>query len=174
MVVIGMAALRRMCLLTSWRRGMPRLMAVWTCSRSASSRIADRVTRATMASEDSASANAGSVKWRKLLTKSVPLPSAGNQRSLTANSATSTIAATKDGIAAEMALETSTDVSSRPGRSPLSRPMPMPSTRMISEAYRTSPAVVQIREAISVVTFSRSVIEIPRFPCIALVSQYQY
>jgi hypothetical protein len=52
--------------------------------------------------------------------------------------------------------------------------MPMPSTRMITEAYRTRPAVVHTLEAISVVTFSRNVIEIPRFPCSALLNQYQY
>ena len=34
--------------------------------------------------------------------------------------------------------------------------------------------MVQTRDAISVDTFSRSVIEIPRFPCSALSSQYQY
>lgn len=34
--------------------------------------------------------------------------------------------------------------------------------------------MVQIREAISVDAFSRSVIEMPRFPCSAPVSQYQY
>ena len=52
--------------------------------------------------------------------------------------------------------------------------MPMPSTQIRTDAYSTSPAVVQIRDAISVDTFSRSVIEMPRFPCSALVSQYQY
>ena len=45
---------------------------------------------------------------------------------------------------------------------------------MISDAYRTSPAVVQIRDAISVDTFSRRTIEILRFPCRAFLSQYQY
>ena len=45
---------------------------------------------------------------------------------------------------------------------------------MISAAYSTSPAVVQIRDAISVDTFSRSVIEDPRLPCSAFFSQYQY
>jgi hypothetical protein len=33
---------------------------------------------------------------------------------------------------------------------------------MITDAYNTNPAVVQIRDAISVDTFSRSVIELPR------------
>ena len=89
-VVIGIAALRRMCRLISWRPGMPRLIAVCTCSRSDSSRIADLVTRATIASDESASATAGSVRCRMLLTRSVPLPRAGNQPSLTANSAIST------------------------------------------------------------------------------------
>ena len=53
-------------------------------------------------------------------------------------------------------------------------PMPIPSAAMISDAYSTSPAVVQTREASKVDTFSRSVIEMPRFPCRALSSQYQY
>ncbi len=153
---------------------MPRLTAVCTCSRPASSRIAARVTRATMASDATASANAGSVKWRTLLSKLVPFPSAGNQRSFTANSKISAIAATNAGMAAQTAVTTSVLVSSRPGRSPDMMPRPTPSTTMITDAYRTSPAVVQIRDAISVDTFSRSVIEIPRFPCSALSSQYQY
>jgi hypothetical protein len=41
-----------------------------------------------------ARAIAGSVKWRMLLARSVPLPRAGNQPSLTANSRISTMAAT--------------------------------------------------------------------------------
>ena len=85
-VVIGMAALRRMCRWITLRAGMPRLTAVCTCSRSPSSRIEARVTRATIASDEMARAIAGSVKCRMLLARSVPLPRAGNQRSLTANS----------------------------------------------------------------------------------------
>jgi hypothetical protein len=54
---------------------------------------------------------------------------------LTANSAIRKIAATNDGIAAEIALVTSTDVSVMPGRSPASTPMPIPITKMISDAY---------------------------------------
>ena len=45
---------------------------------------------------------------------------------------------------------------------------------MISAAYSTSPAVVQIRAAMTDDTFSCSVIEMPRLPCSALSSQYQY
>ena len=94
---------------------MPRLTAVCTCSRSLSSRIAALVTRATMASEEIARAIAGSVKCRRLLTKSVPLPSAGNQPSFTANTRISTIAATNAGMAAEIAVTTRVQVSSEPG-----------------------------------------------------------
>ena len=173
-VVIGMAALRRMWRWISWRPGMPRLTAVCTCSRRPSSRTDARVTRATIASEEMARAIAGSVKCRTLLRKSVPFPSAGNQPSLTANTRMSTIAATKAGMAAETAVVTSVLVSNAPGRSPERMPRPIPSATMIRAAYRTSPAVVQIRDAISVDTFSRSVIEIPRFPCSAFLSQYQY
>ena len=61
-----------------------------------------------------------------------------------------------------------------PGRRPASTPRPMPSTKMMSDAYSTSPAVVQTRDAIRLETFSRSVIEMPRLPCRALLSQYQY
>ena len=65
---------------------MPRLIAVCTCSRSASSRTAARVTRATMASEEIASAIAGSVRWLDVGRGTrPPLPSAGNQPSCTAN-----------------------------------------------------------------------------------------
>ncbi len=117
---------------------------------------------------------AGRVKCLTLLTKLVPFPSAGNQPSFTANSMISTMAATNAGMAAETAVTTSALVSNAPGRSPDTMPRPIPSTTMIPDAYRTSPAVVQIRDAISVDTFSRSMIEIPRFPCIALSSQYQY
>ena len=104
----------------------------------------------------------------------MPFPRAGNQPSLTANTRMSTIAATKAGMAAETAVVTSVLVSNAPGRSPERMPRPIPSATMIRAAYRTSPAVVQIRDAISVDTFSRSVIEIPRFPCSAFLSQYQY
>ena len=84
------------------------------------------------------------------------------------------MAATKDGIAAETAVTTSVLVSRNPGRSPATMPMPIPNTRISTDAYRTSPAVVQILDPIRVDTFSRSVIEMPRFPCSALPSQYQY
>ena len=127
-----------------------------------------------MASDAAARAMAGRVKCLTLLRKLVPFPSAGNQPSFTANTMISTIAATNAGMAAETAVTTSTLVSSGPDRSPDTMPRPIPSTTMIRDAYRTSPAVVQIRDAISVDTFSRSVIEIPRFPCSALSSQYQY
>ena len=50
----------------------------------------------------------------------------------------------------------------------------MPTTQMISDAYSTRPAVVQARPPISVVTLSRHSIEVPRLPCSALASQYQY
>src|ERR1700761_6662902 len=173
-VVIGMAALRRMCRWITLRAGMPRLTAVCTCSRSPSSRIEARVTRATIASDEMARAIAGSVKCRMLLARSVPLPRAGNQLSLTANSRISTIAATNAGMAADTAVVTSVPVSRTPGRSPATMPMPIPSTAMISDAYSTSPAVVQTREASKGDTFSRSVMEMPRFPCRALSSQYQY
>ena len=93
---------------------------------------------------------------------------------MTENSRISTIAATNAGIAAETAVTTSVLVSSHPGRRPDTMPMPIPNSRISTDAYRTRPAVVQIRAAISVDTFSRSVIEMPRFPCSALVSQYQY
>ena len=61
-VVMGMAALRSTWRQISCRRGMPRLTAVWTCSRP--SLLTDRgpVTRATIASEESASAIAGRVR----------------------------------------------------------------------------------------------------------------
>src|SRR5262245_28409194 len=127
-----------------------------------------------VASDAAARATAGRVKCRTLLRKSVPPPSAGNQRSLTANSKISTIAAMNAGIAAETAVTTSVVVSSRPGRSPDTTPRPTPRITMIRDAYRTSPAVVQIRDAINVDTFARTAIEIPRFPCSTLSSQYQY
>ena len=127
-----------------------------------------------MASDAAARATAGRVKCLTLLRKLVPFPSAGNQPSFTANTMISAIAATNAGMAAETAVTTSTPVSSGPDRSPDTTPRPIPSTTMIREAYRTSPAVVQIRDAISVDTFSRSVIDTPRFPCSALSSQYQY
>ena len=80
-VVIGIAALRRMCRRITWRVGMPRLIAVCTCSRSASSRIAARVTRATIASEASASATAGSVKCRMSADEAAcPSPARGTSR----------------------------------------------------------------------------------------------
>src|SRR5262249_4037364 len=72
------------------------------------------------------------------------------------------------------AVTTSVVVSSRPGRSPDTTPRPTPRITMIRDAYRTSRAVVQIRDAINVDTFSRTAIEIPRFPCSTLSSQYQY
>ena len=173
-VVMGTAALRRMCRRITHRAGIPRLTAVCTCSRSPSARIAARVTRATIASDAVARAMAGRVRCLTSLRKPVPLPSAGNQRSFTANRMISTIAATNAGMAAETAVTTRVLVSNLPCRSPDTTPRPMPSTTMMRDAYRTSPAVVQIRDAISVDTFSCSVIEIPRFPCSALPSQYQY
>src|SRR5215472_3351921 len=173
-VVIGMAALRRTWRWISLRPGIPRLTAVCTCSRRPSSRTDARVTLATIASEETARAIAGSVKCRTLSRKPVPFPRAGNQPSFTANTRMSTIAATNAGMAAETAVVTSVPVSSFPGRRPETRPRPIPSATMIRDAYRTSPAVVQIRDAISVDTFSRSVIEIPRLPCSTLSSQYQY
>ena len=102
------------------------------------------------------------------------MPSAGNQPSFTENSRISTIAATNDGIAAEIAVTTSVLVSRNPGRRPATMPMPIPNSRISTDAYSTSPAVVQILDAIRVDTFSRRVIEIPRLPCSAFVSQYQY
>ena len=50
----------------------------------------------------------------------------------------------------------------------------MPMTMIRIDAYSTSPAVVQILEAMRVETFSRRVIETPRSPCSAPFSQYQY
>ncbi len=61
-VVIGIAALRSTWRRTTVRHGMPRLMAVCTCSWPISSRTAVRVTLATSAIDEKASANAGSVK----------------------------------------------------------------------------------------------------------------
>src|ERR1700678_2684074 len=124
---------------------MPRLTAVCTCSRPASSRTAARVTRATMASEEIASAIAGRVRWRTLSRNPAPLPSAGNQPSCTANTATSTIAAANDGRAAVMAVPTRVDVSTQPGRRPASTPSPMPSRQMIRDAYSTRPAEVAVQ-----------------------------
>src|ERR1700722_2250755 len=51
-VAIGIAALRSTCRRMSWRAGRPRLMAVWTGSRPASSRAAARAPRDTPPSED--------------------------------------------------------------------------------------------------------------------------
>ncbi len=53
-------------------------------------------------------------------------------------------------------------------------PLPIPNTRMISAAYSTRPPVVHMRAAITDDTFSRSVIEMPKLPCSAFSSQYQY
>src|SRR5215469_7102385 len=153
---------------------MPRLIAVCTCSRSASARTDALVTRETTASDDNASAIAGNVKWRTSDQKPVPLPSAGNQPSFTENTEISAIAATNDGNAAEIEVVTSTLVSASPGRSAAMTPLPIPTTRMISAAYRTSPPVVDIPAAITDDTFSRMMIETPRLPCSALSSQYQY
>ena len=82
---------------------MPRLTAVCTCSRPISSRTATRVTRATSAIDVSASAIAGSVRCSDPVDERPrPSPSAGNQPRLTANTSSSTIAATNAGSAAEM------------------------------------------------------------------------
>src|SRR5262249_5120133 len=143
-------------------------------SRSPSPRIEARVTPATIARDPPAKCAAGREECRAVLRKPVPFPSAGNQRSLTANSKISTIAAMNAGTAAETAVTTSVVVSSRPGRSPDTTPRPTPRTTMIRDAYRTSPAVVQIRDAIQVDTSARTAMEIPRFPCSTLSSQYQY
>src|SRR4030081_428724 len=153
---------------------MPRLTAVWTCSRLDSSRIAARVTLATIASEETARANAGSVKCLTWSKKPIPLPIDGNHWSCTANTRIRTIAATNAGSDAETAVITSTLLSSRPGLKPERMPRLTPMAMIRIEEYSTNPAVVEIRDAISVETFSRSVMEIPRFPCTALLNQYQY
>jgi len=64
----------------------------------------------------------------------LPLPRAGNQRSRTANRPISTIAATKEGMAAVSAVVTRELVSSSPGRSPARMPSPIPSSKMITVA----------------------------------------
>ena len=84
------------------------------------------------------------------------------------------MAATNEGIAAEIAVTTSTPVSTGPLRRPDSSPSPIPNARISSDAYRTSPAVVPMRDAISVETFSRTVIEYPRSPWAALRSHSPY
>ncbi len=84
--------------------------------------------------------------------------------SFTEKSRISTIAATKEGIAAETAVTASTLVSRTPRRSPATSPSPIPMTRINTDAYRTRAAVVPIREAISVETFSRRAIEMPKSP----------
>ena len=86
----------------------------------------------------------------------------------------STIAATNDGTAAEIAVDTSTLVSAIPGRRAATTPLPIPTTRMMSAAYSTSPPVVHMRAAITDETFCWRVIEMPKLPCRAFSSQYQY
>jgi len=153
---------------------MPRLTAVWTCSFLDSSRMAARVTLATIASDETARATAGKVRCFTWSKNPTPLPIEGNHCSCTAKTRISTIAATKAGSDAEIAVMTRTLESRRPGRRPDAMPRPTPMAMIRIDAYRTSPAVVEIRDAIRSETFSRRVIEIPRLPCSALVSQYQY
>ena len=118
-VVIGTAALRTTWRRTNWRRGMPRLSAVCTCSRANSSRTAARVTRATSATDDSASATAGSVRCRTRSPNPSPSPIAGNQPSSATNTIVSSVAATNAGTAASSAVVTSTarvgDAAPQPG-----------------------------------------------------------
>jgi hypothetical protein len=133
-VVIGMAALRSTCRRTTRDQGRPRLTAVCTCSRPISSRTLTRVTRATMASADRASAIAGRVRCHSRSSPPVPGPSAGNQPSFTANTEMSTIAATNDGIAANTVVPMITDMSIAPRRSPATMPEPIPNTRISTAA----------------------------------------
>ena len=77
---------------------MPRLTAVWTCSRPLSSRMVARVTRATMPIDDTANAMAGSVKCWMLVTGWCRCRAPGNQPSLTENTRISAIDATNAGM----------------------------------------------------------------------------
>src|SRR6266566_507426 len=146
-VVIGIAAFRRTWRLITCLPGIPRLTAVCTCSRSPSPRTDALVTRATIASDEIASAKAGNVRCRMLSTRPAPLPMAGNQPSFTANTRMSTIAATNAGMAAEMAVTTTVLVSSTPGRSPATSPIPIPNTRISSMASRRAKNLQRIASA---------------------------
>ena len=163
-VVIGIAALRRMCRRISWRPGMPRLTAVCTCSRSPSSRIDGPGDPGDDRQRGDGQRDRGQREVLDVVQEAGRRCRApGTSRSCTANTRISTIAATNAGIAAETAVITSVLVSSQAG--PQARPAmprPMPITQMI-RTTRTAPGRPWSRSggAISVDTFSRSVIEMP-------------
>ena len=144
---------------------MPRLVAVCTCSCPSSARTDTRVTRTTTANAEAASAIAGSVRCEIVPPKPEPVPNAGNHPRLTANTDSSTIAATNEGIAAKMVLIAITALSTAPRRSPASNPSPTPKTTIRMEAYSTSSAVTPMRWPMSVETGSRNAIDVPRSPC---------
>ena len=125
-VVIGIDALRNTCRRMISRIGIPRLVAVCTCSRRSSSRTDVRVTRATRATAENANATAGSVRCLTWSKAPSPVPSAGNQPSWTANTDSNTIAATNVGTAAPIVVTTITTVSANPRLRPPSTPSPIP------------------------------------------------
>ena len=173
MVVIGIAALRSTCRRSVSRNGMPRLTAVWTCSRPSSSRTAARVTRATSAIDVIASAIAGSVRCSIRPATPSPSPVAGNQPRFTANTSSRMIAATNAGRAAEIVVATITPLSVTPGLSAASTPRPIPTTRIRSDAYRTSPSVTVARSRMMSDTSWWCGIETPKSPVRAAFSHSQ-
>ena len=93
-----------------------------------------RVTRVTTAIAEAASAIAGSVRWWRRSTNPEPVPIAGNQPSPTANTASSTIAATNDGTAARIVVAVTIVESRAPRRRPATTPSPTPNTMIRTAA----------------------------------------
>ena len=109
-------------------------IAVWTCSRPSSERTVTRVTRTTTANAEAARAIAGKVRCSRRPPKPEPSPRAGSQCRSTANTASSTIAATNDGIAASTVEIVTTVESTTPRRSPAATPRPTPKTTISTPA----------------------------------------
>src|SRR5215213_5225151 len=89
---------------------------------------------------------AGRMRCRTRPPSPVPAPIAGNQPSRTANTQIRTMAATKLGTAWPITVASRTPLSSRPLRSPATRPRLTPPPTISTEAMATSSAVVAARD----------------------------
>ena len=129
-VVIGMRAFLKTCRRMTSRSGMPRPRAVSTCSRRSSSFAAARVSRATYATPESASATAGIVMCFSSSPNPDPVPSAGSHPSWRVKIEIRTIAATNEGVDVPTAVAPRITVSVWPLRSAETTPRATPTSRI--------------------------------------------